>query len=165
MPEVAQRKVTLNRPAETGLGFNIIGGEGETGIFISFIAPGSLADSSQELNVGDQIIKVSKVQNGYTMYIACDFVVYLICKVNENDLRECSHSEAAAALKGAGTVVTLIVEYRPAEFEEFQQRIQQLQEIQATSQEPSTPPGIKPSPVKQLYVRYHKFRTHVYFVQ
>ena len=58
MPEVAQRKVTLNRPAETGLGFNIIGGEGETGIFISFIAPGSLADSAQELNVGDQIIKV-----------------------------------------------------------------------------------------------------------
>ena len=73
--------------------------------------------------------------------------------MNETDLRECSHSEAAAALKGAGTVVTLVVEYRPAEFEEFQQRIQQLQEIQATSQEPSTPPGIKPSPVKQLYVR------------
>ena len=58
MPEVAQRKVILNRPAETGLGFNIIGGEGETGIFISFIAPGSLADNPQELNVGDQIIKV-----------------------------------------------------------------------------------------------------------
>ena len=63
MPEVAQRKVILNRPAETGLGFNIIGGEGETGIFISFIAPGSLADSSQELNVGDQIIKVSTVDH------------------------------------------------------------------------------------------------------
>ena len=77
-----------------------------------------------------------------------------LIQVNDNDLRECSHSEAAAALKGAGTIVTLIVEYRPAEFEEFQQRIQQLQEIQATSQEPSTPPGIKPSPVKQLYVRY-----------
>ena len=58
MPEVVQRKVILNRPAETGLGFNIIGGEGETGIFISFIAPGSLADNAQELNVGDQIIKV-----------------------------------------------------------------------------------------------------------
>ena len=75
--------------------------------------------------------------------------------MNEADIHECSHSEAAAALKGAGTVVTLVVEYRPAEFEEFQQRIQQLQEIQATSQEPSTPPGIKPSPVKQLYVRYY----------
>lgn len=60
LPEVAQRKVILNRPAETGLGFNIIGGEGETGIFISFIAPGSLADNSQQLNVGDQIIKVSQ---------------------------------------------------------------------------------------------------------
>ena len=63
MPEVAQRKVILNRPAETGLGLKIICGEGETGIFISFIAPGSLADSSQELNVGDQIIKVSKVDH------------------------------------------------------------------------------------------------------
>ena len=60
MPEVAQRRVVLNRPAETGLGFNIIGGEGETGIFISFIAPGSLADKSQELNVGDQIIMVGR---------------------------------------------------------------------------------------------------------
>ena len=58
--DVVQRKAVLNRPTETGLGFNIIGGEGETGIFISFIAPGSLADSSHQLNVGDQIIKVSR---------------------------------------------------------------------------------------------------------
>ena len=50
--------VVLRRPEGTGLGFNIIGGEGDTGIFISFISLGSVADSCEELNIGDQIIKV-----------------------------------------------------------------------------------------------------------
>ena len=70
-------------------------------------------------------------------------------------MRDCSHEEAALALKGAGLKVTLLVEYHPNEFTEFQQRLQQLQEAQATSVEPSTSPGIKPPPVKQLYVRYN----------
>ena len=68
-------------------------------------------------------------------------------------MNECSHEEAALALKGAGSTVTLLVEYHPNEFTEFQQRLQQLQELQSTSVEPSTSPGIKPPPVKQLYVR------------
>lgn len=68
-------------------------------------------------------------------------------------MQECSHEEAALALKGAGLTVTLVVEYRFAEFTEFQQRLQQLQEAQATSVEHPTSPGIKPPPVKQLYVR------------
>lgn len=69
-------------------------------------------------------------------------------------MHECSHEEAAIALKSAGSTVSLVVEYRPSEFSEFQQRLQQLQEAQATSVEPATSPGIKPPPVKQLYVRY-----------
>ena len=57
-PQGLQRSVVLTRPEDTGLGFNIIGGEGETGIFISYISPGSVADKSGELKPGDQIIKV-----------------------------------------------------------------------------------------------------------
>ena len=69
-------------------------------------------------------------------------------------MNDCSHEEAALALKGAGLSVTLIVEYRPTEFAEFQQRLQQLQELQASSVDPATSsPGVKPPPVKQLYVR------------
>lgn len=49
----------LGRPEDTGLGFNIIGGEGDTGIFISYISPSSVADKAGELKPGDQIIKVS----------------------------------------------------------------------------------------------------------
>lgn len=48
----------LNRPEGTGLGFNIIGGEGDTGIFVSYLSPGSLADKSGELKPGDQILEV-----------------------------------------------------------------------------------------------------------
>ena len=56
-----QRKVTLDRPEGVGLGFNIIGGEGDTGIFISYISPGSVADQSRELKPGDQIIEVRRI--------------------------------------------------------------------------------------------------------
>lgn len=79
-------------------------------------------------------------------------------QVNGQRMNECSHEEAALALKGAGLNVTLIVEYRPNEFAEFQQRLQQLQELQASSVDPSTSsPGVKPPPVKQLYVRYKEY--------
>jgi len=53
-----QRVVVLHRPEGTGLGFNIIGGEGGTGIFISYISPGSIADKSGQLNPGDFLLKV-----------------------------------------------------------------------------------------------------------
>lgn len=51
--------MVLNRPEDTGLGFNIIGGEGNTGIFVSYISPGSVADKCGELKPGDKVIKVS----------------------------------------------------------------------------------------------------------
>ena len=38
-----------------------------------------------------------------------------------------THEEAAACLKGAGTVVTLLVEYQPNEYKEFQQKLQKIQ--------------------------------------
>ncbi len=68
LPEVPKRTVVLNRPEDTGLGFNIIGGEGDTGIFISYISAGSLADKTGELKPGDQIIKVSVCSLFICMY-------------------------------------------------------------------------------------------------
>ena len=50
--------MVLHRPEGTGLGFNIIGGEGGTGIFISYISPGSIADKCGQLKPGDFILKV-----------------------------------------------------------------------------------------------------------
>ena len=52
------RKVTFERPLGTGLGFNIIGGEDQYGIFISYVAPRGVADKSGLIKEGDQILEV-----------------------------------------------------------------------------------------------------------
>ncbi len=57
--EVTQRTVVLTRAEGVGLGFNIIGGEGDTGVFISHISSGSIADKSGQLQAGDLIVQVS----------------------------------------------------------------------------------------------------------
>ncbi|KAJ7320032.1 hypothetical protein JRQ81_019543, partial [Phrynocephalus forsythii] len=83
------RKVVLHK-GSTGLGFNIVGGEDGEGIFVSFILAGGPADLSGELQRGDQILSVNGI-----------------------DLRGATHEQAAAALKGAGQTVTMIVQYQP----------------------------------------------------
>ncbi|XP_039214533.1 disks large homolog 2-like isoform X8 [Crotalus tigris] len=83
------RKVVLHK-GSTGLGFNIVGGEDREGIFVSFILAGGPADLSGELQRGDQILSVNGI-----------------------DLRGATHEQAAAALKGAGQVVTIIAQYQP----------------------------------------------------
>ena len=55
----SNRVVRLTR-GPTGLGFNIVGGEDNEGIFVSFILPGGVADLSGSLQRGDQIIAVRK---------------------------------------------------------------------------------------------------------
>lgn len=60
----------------TGLGFNIVGGEDGEGIFVSFILAGGPADLSGELRRGDQILSVNGI-----------------------NLRSATHEEAAQALK------------------------------------------------------------------
>uniref|UniRef100_A0A3P8V860 PDZ domain-containing protein n=1 Tax=Cynoglossus semilaevis TaxID=244447 RepID=A0A3P8V860_CYNSE len=88
------RKVVLQRGG-TGLGFNIVGGEDGEGIFISFILAGGPADLCGELRKGDRLVSV-----------------------NDADLRNATHEQAAAALKNAGQNVTIIAHYRP-EGDEF----------------------------------------------
>ena len=70
--------------------------------------------------------------------------------MNKGDLRSATHEEAALALKGAGTNVELVVEYRPSEFAEFQAKIENVRD--AMGQSPISP-GIKTTAKKSLYVR------------
>lgn len=64
----------------SGLGFNIVGGEDGEGIFVSFILAGGSADLSGELRRGDQILSVNGI-----------------------NLRNATHEEAAQALKVLST--------------------------------------------------------------
>ncbi|XP_024155608.1 tyrosine-protein phosphatase non-receptor type 13 isoform X2 [Oryzias melastigma] len=52
-------KVDLEKPPSGGLGFSVIGGE--RGIFVKSITPGSVAESSGNLQVGDRLLKVNEV--------------------------------------------------------------------------------------------------------
>nr|AUG84417.1 Dlg [Platynereis dumerilii] len=105
------RKILLKKGG-SGLGFNIVGGEDGEGIFISFILAGGAADLSGELHKGDQLLSVNGI-----------------------DLRDATHEQAAAALKGAGETVEVIAQYRPeamenvfVEYNRFEAKISDLRE-------------------------------------
>nr|CFW94235.1 Eka-INAD4 protein [Euperipatoides kanangrensis] len=119
------RKVVLNK-GTTGLGFNIVGGEDGEGIFISFILAGGPADLSGELRRGDQILSVNGV-----------------------DLRNATHEQAAAALKGAGQTVTIVAQYRPEEYNRFEAKIHDLREQMLNTSTGS----LRTSQKRSLFVR------------
>ncbi|XP_031552782.1 disks large homolog 1-like isoform X2 [Actinia tenebrosa] len=119
------RRITLNK-GPTGLGFNIVGGEDGEGIFVSFILAGGVADLSGELRRGDQIIAV-----------------------NDTDLTIATHEQAAAALKGAGSTVTITAQYKPEEYNQFEAKIHHLREKMMNSNNV----GVVTSVKRQLYVR------------
>jgi len=48
---------------QSGLGFNIVGGEEGEGIFVSFILDGGPADLSGDMRAGDQLISVSTTKS------------------------------------------------------------------------------------------------------
>ncbi|GAB6031836.1 Disks large 1 [Chamberlinius hualienensis] len=98
------RKVVLSK-GNSGLGFNIVGGEDGEGIFISFILAGGPADLSGSLRRGDQILTVDGI-----------------------DLRNATHEQAAAALKGAGQILTIVAQYRPEDYNRFEAKIHDLRE-------------------------------------
>jgi len=106
-----------------GLGFNIVGGEDGEGIFISFILAGSPADTCKWLRRGDQILKV-----------------------NDTDIAQATHEEAARALKGAGNLVKLSVQYRPEEYNRYEAKLHELQQN-------LTGTLVRTSPKRTLYVR------------
>ena len=47
------------KKGSTGLGFNIVGGEDNEGIFVSFVLAGGPADISGDLRRGDRLLSVS----------------------------------------------------------------------------------------------------------
>ncbi|XP_028322079.1 disks large homolog 2 isoform X2 [Gouania willdenowi] len=138
------RKVVLHK-GSTGLGFNIVGGEDGEGIFVSFILAGGPADLSGELRRGDQILSVNGI-----------------------DLRTATHEQAAAALKGAGMVVTIIALYRPEElavcslrqapppapdYGRFEAKIHDLREQMTNHSMSSGSGSLRTNQKRSLYVR------------
>ncbi|XP_066259367.1 disks large 1 tumor suppressor protein isoform X9 [Euwallacea similis] len=121
------RTVTLHKTS-TGLGFNIVGGEDGEGIFVSFILAGGPADLSGELKRGDQIISVNGV-----------------------NLRNATHEEAAQALKGTSQTVTMVVQYRPEEYNRFEAKINDLKQQMANPVSGGT--LLRTSQKRSLYVR------------
>lgn len=122
------RTVILNK-GSSGLGFNIVGGEDGEGIFISFILAGGPADLSGELRRGDQILSVNGI-----------------------NLRTATHEEAAAALKGTGQTVTIVVQYKPEDYNRFEAKIHDLKQ-QISQQNMMTGTLMRTSQKKSLYVR------------
>ncbi|XP_046739311.1 disks large 1 tumor suppressor protein isoform X3 [Diprion similis] len=122
------RTVVLNK-GTSGLGFNIVGGEDGEGIFISFILAGGPADLSGELKRGDQILSVNGI-----------------------NLRTATHEEAAAALKGTGQTVTIVVQYKPEDYNRFETKIHDLKQ-QISQQNMMTGTLMRTSQKKSLYVR------------
>lgn len=121
------RTVILTK-SHTGLGFNIVGGEDGEGIFISFILAGGPADLSGQLRRGDRVLSV-----------------------NSTDLRGATHEQAAAALKGAGQTVTLVVAFKPEEYSRFESKIHDFREQLMLG---NTSTGtLRTSHKKHLYVR------------
>lgn len=122
------RTVVLNK-GTSGLGFNIVGGEDGEGIFISFILAGGPADLSGELRRGDQILSVNGI-----------------------NLRSATHEEAAQALKGAGQTVTIVVQYKPEDYNRFEAKIHDLKQ-QMSQQMVSSGTLLRTSQKRSLYVR------------
>jgi len=120
------RVVTLHR-GPSGLGFNIVGGEDSEGIFISFILAGGPADLSGRVKRGDQILLV-----------------------NDTDIIDATHEKAAVALKSAGTEVTLKLQYKPEEYNRFEQKIHALRDRMMNS---TGGGSIKTSAKRALFVR------------
>ncbi|XP_074812099.1 disks large homolog 2 isoform X18 [Natator depressus] len=123
------RKVILHK-GSTGLGFNIVGGEDGEGIFVSFILAGGPADLSGELQRGDQILSVNGI-----------------------DLRGATHEQAAAALKGAGQIVTIIAQYQPDEYARFEAKIHDLREQMMNHSMSSGSGSLRTNQKRSLYVR------------
>jgi C-terminal processing protease CtpA/Prc len=118
--------VQLNK-GNSGLGFNIVGGEDGEGIYISFILAGGAADTSGQLRRGDQILSVNGI-----------------------DLSVATHEQAAQALKGAtGSRIELKVAYRPEDYNRFEAKIHELREQIMSG-------TLKPSQKRSLFVRFVK---------
>lgn len=102
---VREPRLVCLRKSSHGLGFNIVGGVGGDGIFVSFILTGGPAHMSGELRKGDQILSVNGI-----------------------DLSQATHEQAAEVLKNVDSQAVLVVEYRPEAYDRFQTRVNERRE-------------------------------------
>ncbi|CAB3410323.1 unnamed protein product [Caenorhabditis bovis] len=96
------RAVTLYK-GQNGLGFNIVGGEDNEPIYISFVLPGGVAELSGNVKTGDVLLEVNGV-----------------------NLRGATHREAAEALRNVQNPVQLVLQYRPTDYQIFESKIEKL---------------------------------------
>ncbi|CAF4445313.1 unnamed protein product [Rotaria socialis] len=123
-----ERRVVLRR-GTTGFGFNIVGGDGEEGIYISFIQTGGVADKSSELHKGDRILSVNNI-----------------------DFRGVTHEDAATVLKNCGETADLHVIYKYDDFIRFENRIDERRS-KMTGEIAGSTGSLKTSTKRQFFVR------------
>ena len=56
------------KKGSSGLGFNIVGGEDNEGIFVSFVLAGGPADTSGNLKRGDRLLSVSIIVGLFSVF-------------------------------------------------------------------------------------------------
>ncbi|KAL3122739.1 hypothetical protein niasHT_005456 [Heterodera trifolii] len=133
------------RKLDTGLGFNIVGGEDGEKVFISGVFPGGAAASSGNVRKGDVLLRV-----------------------NEVDLQNATHAQAAQTLKAIPNYseVQLVLQHLPQEYQRFEEKLERARaEMAQLQQNPQQPPylpsdampppqQIMPLPIRQdFYVR------------
>uniref|UniRef100_A0A914H2M0 Uncharacterized protein n=1 Tax=Globodera rostochiensis TaxID=31243 RepID=A0A914H2M0_GLORO len=91
------------RKLDTGLGFNIVGGEDGEKVFISGVFPGGAADLSGNVRKGDVLLRV-----------------------NDVDLQNATHAQAAQTLKAVPNYseVLLVLQYLPQEYQRFEDKVE-----------------------------------------
>ncbi|KAM7535677.1 hypothetical protein Aperf_G00000096199 [Anoplocephala perfoliata] len=94
------------------LGFNILGGDGTDGIYVSHIHPDRPAARSKAISVGDRLLVINGVE-----------------------VVGSSHEEAAILLKTAPFRVDLVLAYCPAEFKKLEEQIRAQTEGQSDKDE------------------------------
>ncbi|KAL7668358.1 hypothetical protein ACOME3_009060 [Neoechinorhynchus agilis] len=99
VPPGGVRRIQLERSRGGGFGFNIVGGDGGEGIFVSLVLPGGAADLNGKLRRGDQILSVNNI-----------------------DLRFATHEDAALTLRNAGPSALITVKYCPNQLYSFDDR-------------------------------------------
>lgn len=141
------RSLTIHK-GNTGLGFNIVGGEDGQGIFVSYILPGGPADQGGELKRGDQLLSV----NGHSIKTATHEEAASALKVSEGPPFFWLMFTADFFLQNAGGTVNLVAQYRPDDYNNFEARIHALKQ-QAAHTTGTTGTLLRTSQKRSLYVR------------
>lgn len=108
------------RKGEMGFGFNIVGGEDGEPVYITRVAPGGAADQTGNI----RMVKTNCDHRKTNIDFPKGDV---LLRVNDVDLSMATHGEAAVALKAIpqGAQVKLLLQFRPKEYSEFDERLQQ----------------------------------------